>query len=183
MTRPSLTPQALQELMTSRIAEYPDFPEPGVLFRDITPLLADPVAFHAIISHWCSILPERIDYIVGLEARGFVMGTPLAYELGAGFIPARKAGKLPGTPRQISYSLEYGSATVEIAENAIPAGSRVLVVDDLLATGGTAAAAIELVRQFDVELLGASFLVELQGLDGRSKLPEVPVTTVWSIPN
>jgi adenine phosphoribosyltransferase len=124
-----------------------------------------------------------VDYVVGIEARGFVLGAPLAYSIGAGFVPARKAGKLPGSPRSITYQLEYGSATVEIAQGALPAGSRVLVVDDLLATGGTAAAAAELIGSFDVELLGVSFLVELEGLGGRDRIKDLPVTTVWQIRN
>ncbi|MCS6712726.1 adenine phosphoribosyltransferase [Brachybacterium sp. EF45031] len=173
----------LAELMRTHIAEYPDFPQPGVLFRDITPLLRDADALHAIIRHWASLLPADVEYIVGTEARGFVLGAPLAYELGAGFVPARKAGKLPGNPRRLSYDLEYGSATVEMAEGALPAGARTVVVDDLLATGGTAAATIALVREFGAELLGASFLIELEALGGRRQLPEVNVTVVWPIPD
>jgi adenine phosphoribosyltransferase len=179
-----LEPEQVRELMASHIDTYQDFPEPGVLFRDITPLLRDPESFRAVIGHWSAILPERVDLVVGVEARGFVLGAPLAYEMGAGFIPARKAGKLPGTPRSISYDLEYGSAQIEIAVDALPRGARVVVVDDLLATGGTAAATIELVRRFDVELLGVSFLLELEGLGGRDRLPaDVPVVTVESVPN
>lgn len=177
------SPARIQAIMASHIAEFPDFPEPGILFRDITPLLRDPEALRAVIAYWCSILPPDIEYVVGTEARGFVLGAPLAYELGAGFVPVRKAGKLPGHPRSVSYDLEYGSASVEIAEGALPAGARTLVLDDLLATGGTAAATVELVRAFDVELLGASFLIELEGLGGRDRLQGVPITTIWSIPN
>lgn len=183
MTQPLPSTERIRSILDSHIALYWDFPEPGVLFRDITPLLRDPEALRTVIQYWISILPEDIEYIVGTEARGFVLGAPLAYELGAGFIPVRKAGKLPGTPASLSYELEYGSAVVQIPQDSLPAGARTLVVDDLLATGGTAAATIELTRQFGVELLGASFLIELEGLDGRSKLPDVPLTTVWSIPN
>ncbi|MBK0329827.1 adenine phosphoribosyltransferase [Brachybacterium sp. MASK1Z-5] len=179
-----LDPEQVRELMASHIDTYQDFPEPGVLFRDITPLLRDPESFHAVIGHWSAILPEQVDLVVGVEARGFVLGAPLAYEMGAGFVPARKAGKLPGAPRSISYDLEYGSAQIEIAVDALPRGARVMVVDDLLATGGTAAATIELVRRFDVELLGVSFLLELEGLGGRDRLPaDVPVVTVESVQN
>lgn len=170
-------------LLGSHIQEYPDFPEPGVLFRDITPLLRDAEALRTVIRYWVSMLPEDIEYIVGTEARGFVLGAPLAYEIGAGFVPVRKAGKLPGTPASLRYDLEYGSAEVQIQQGALPEGARTLVVDDLLATGGTAAATVELARTFGVELLGASFLIELEGLQGRDRLPDVPVTTVWSIPN
>ncbi|GAA1289973.1 adenine phosphoribosyltransferase [Brachybacterium alimentarium] len=175
--------EEIRALRTSHIAEYPDFPVPGVLFRDITPLLRDHAALRAVIRHWISLLPGDIEYVVGTEARGFVLGAPLAYELGAGFIPVRKAGKLPGTPASVSYDLEYGSAVVEIAEGSLPAGARTLVIDDLLATGGTAAATVELVRQFDVDLVGASFLIELEGLGGRDKLPDIPLSVVWSFPN
>ena len=175
--------QQVVDLLGTHIAEYPDFPEPGVLFRDITPLLRDAKALRTVIEYWVGMLPENIEYIVGTEARGFVLGAPLAYELGAGFVPVRKAGKLPGAPASLRYDLEYGSAEVQIQKDALPAGARTLVVDDLLATGGTAAATVELTRTFGVELLGASFLIELEGLQGRERLPDVPITTVWSIPN
>lgn len=176
-------PERIHELMASRIAEFPDFPEQGVLFRDITPLLADGPAMREVIAYWCSLLPDDVDVIVGTEARGFVLGAPLAYELGVGFVPVRKAGKLPGFPRSVTYSLEYGTATVEIAQGAITAGQRVVIVDDLLATGGTAVATAELVRDFDADLLGASFLIELEGLGGRDRLGDLPVSALWSIPN
>ncbi|GLI31633.1 MULTISPECIES: adenine phosphoribosyltransferase [Brachybacterium] len=177
------TAAEIETLRSTHIAEYPDFPTPGVLFRDITPLLRDANALRRIIRYWTTLLPEGIEYIVGTEARGFVLGAPLAYELGAGFIPVRKAGKLPGRPAGLKYELEYGSAEIQIPENSLPAGARTLVLDDLLATGGTAAATVELTRRFDVELLGASFLIELEGLGGRDLLPDVPLTTVWSIPD
>lgn len=176
-------PARLHELMSSHIAEFPDFPEVGVLFRDITPLLRDADALREVIAYWTTILPEDIEYVVGTEARGFVLGAPLAYEIGAGFVPVRKAGKLPGFPRSVSYSLEYGTATVEMAEGSLPAGARTVIIDDLLATGGTAAATAELVRGFDAELLCASFLIELEGLGGRAKLGDLPVSAVWSVPN
>lgn len=185
LTDPAAAPSATEiaSLMATHIAEFPDFPEPGVLFRDITPLLADGAAMRAVIAHWCSILPPDVDVVVGTEARGFVLGAPLAYELGIGFVPVRKAGKLPGFPRSVSYSLEYGTATVEIARGAIEVGQRVIIIDDLLATGGTAAATAELVRDFDAELLGASFLIELEGLGGRERLGDLPVSALWSVPN
>jgi adenine phosphoribosyltransferase len=174
-------PAPIDALLRTHIAEYPGFPTPGVLFRDITPLLRDAAALRTVIQHWKTLIPEGIEYIVGTEARGFVLGAPLAYEIGAGFIPVRKAGKLPGNPAALSYDLEYGSARIEIPENSLPAGARTLVVDDLLATGGTAAATLELVRRFDVEVLGATFLIELAGLAGRDQLPGVPLTAVWTI--
>jgi len=178
---PPHPPEEIQGLLSSHIAEYPDFPQPGVLFRDITPLLRDARALRRVIEHWATIIPEQVDVIVGTEARGFVLGAPLAYEIGAGFVPVRKAGKLPGTPRSRTYDLEYGTATVEIAEGALEAGVRTLVVDDLLATGGTAAATVALARELGAEVLGASFLIELSALQGRSRLDGVPVTTVWSL--
>ncbi|PMC75733.1 MULTISPECIES: adenine phosphoribosyltransferase [unclassified Brachybacterium] len=177
------TTAQIEALRASHIAEYPNFPTEGVLFRDITPLLRDARALRTVLHHWISLLPPDVEYIVGTEARGFVLGAPLAYELGAGFIPVRKAGKLPGNPASLTYDLEYGSAEIQIPENSLPAGARTLVVDDLLATGGTAAATIELTRSFGVDLLGASFLIELEGLGGREKLPDVDITTVWSFPN
>lgn len=180
---PLATLEQVEEIRRTHIAEYPDFPTPGVLFRDITPLLRDARALRMVIQHWISTLPEGIEYVVGTEARGFVLGAPLAYEIGAGFIPVRKAGKLPGNPATLSYDLEYGSATVQIPEDSLPAGARTLVVDDLLATGGTAAATVSLVRQFDVELMGATFLLELEGLRGRDLLTDLPVSAVWTIPN
>ena len=181
MTEPQPIPARIQELRRTHIGEYPDFPTPGVLFRDITPLLRDAAALREVIRYWITLLPEGIEYVVGTEARGFVLGAPLAYELGAGFIPVRKAGKLPGRPAGLKYDLEYGSAEIQIPEDSLPAGARTLVVDDLLATGGTAAATIELARRFDVELLGASFLLELESLGGRERLPGVPLSVVWSI--
>lgn len=183
MNETEIFPQDVVDLVESHVREVHDFPAPGVLFRDITPLLRDAAALRAVIRYWTTLLPEGIEYIVGTEARGFVLGAPLAYELGAGFVPVRKAGKLPGNPASLRYDLEYGSAEVQIQQGALPEGARTLVVDDLLATGGTAAATVQLTRTFGVELLGASFLIELEGLQGRDRLPDVPITTVWSIPN
>lgn len=185
MTTLSSTPTAedIAALEKSHIALYPDFPQKGVLFRDITPLLRDPKAMSDVITFWASQLPADIDLIVGTEARGFVLGAPLAYEMGLGFVPVRKAGKLPGKPTAIEYSLEYGTATIEIAEGAIAPGTRVVVLDDLLATGGTAKATVELVESLGAEVVAASFLIELEGLGGRDKLGSLPIHTVWSIPN
>lgn len=183
MSAPEPTVEQIRALLDTHIAEYPDFPAPGVLFRDITPLLRDAAAMRSVIRYWTTLIPEDVEYVVGTEARGFVLGAPLAYEIGAGFIPVRKAGKLPGSPASLRYDLEYGSAEIQIPENSLPAGARTLIVDDLLATGGTAAATVELTRRFDAEVLGASFLIELEGLGGRDQLPEVPLSTVWSIAN
>lgn len=180
-TGPGSAATEVDSLLRSHISEHPDFPIPGVLFRDITPLLRDPAALRTVIRHWATLIPEDVDCIVGTEARGFVLGAPLAYEIGAGFVPARKAGKLPGDPAGLTYDLEYGSARIEIPQDSFPAGARVLMVDDLLATGGTAAATLELTRRFDVEVLGASFLLELVGLGGRDRLPGTEISTVWRI--
>lgn len=176
-------PQEIAAIQASHIALFPDFPEPGVLFRDITPLLRDPIAMRKVIEYWAASLPTDIDLIVGTEARGFVLGAPLAYHLGKGFVPVRKKGKLPGKPVSLEYSLEYGTATIEIAQDAIKPGSRVLVLDDLLATGGTAAATIKLVESSQATVVAASFLIELIGLGGREKLGDTPIHTVWSIDN
>lgn len=183
MTSPATPPVDLDGIRERFIAEYPDFPKPGILFRDITPLLGNGPAFRAVIDHWASMLPEGIDHIVGTEARGFVFGAPLAHALGAGFVPVRKAGKLPGFPRSVTYHLEYGTATVEMAERSLQPGDRVVLVDDLLATGGTAVASAELIRSFEAELVAASFLIELEGLGGREALGSLPVTALWSFPN
>ncbi len=176
-------PPEIAELERTHIGLYQDFPQPGVLFRDITPLLRDPKAMKTVIKYWASTVPDEIDLIVGTEARGFVFGAPLAYEMDRGFVPVRKAGKLPGKPTSLTYDLEYGNATIEIAENAVPKGARVLVLDDLLATGGTAAATIQLVESLGAEVVAASFLIELLGLGGRDKLGDTPVHAVWSIEN
>ena len=171
----------IDALLHSHISEHPDFPIPGVLFRDITPLLRDAAALRTVIRHWSTLIPEDVDVIIGTEARGFVLGAPLAYEIGAGFVPVRKAGKLPGEPAGLTYDLEYGSARIEIPQDSFPAGALVLMVDDLLATGGTAAATLELARRFDVDVLGATFLIELVGLGGRDRLPGTEITTIWRI--
>lgn len=175
--------EQIDDILTHRIGLYPDFPAPGVLFRDITPLLADADAFGAVIRYWASLLPDNVETIVGTEARGFMFGAPLALAVGAGFVPVRKAGKLPGDPRALEYDLEYGSAVIEIPEGGLAPGSRTVVVDDLLATGGTAAATLRLVGDAGAEVLGASFLIELEGLGGRDALGGIPLTTVWSVPN
>lgn len=163
------------------VRDVPDFPHPGVLFRDITPLLRDGATFRAAVEHWAGRLPSGADYIVGAEARGFIFGASLALELGIGFVPARKAGKLPPATRSVAYDLEYGSAALEIAEHSIAPGDRVIVIDDLLATGGTARAVSDLVRGAGAEVLALSFLIELTELDGRRRLSDLPLHTVLSL--
>ncbi len=158
------------------IREVPDFPKPGILFYDITTLLKDPRAFTSIAEQLTAYYKgHRIQKVVGIESRGFIYGGTLAHRLNAGFVPVRKPGKLPADCFEVKYSLEYGSNSLAIHRDAIAQGERVLIVDDLLATGGTAAATITLVRQLGGEVVGLDFLVELQGLQGRDKLAGYPV--------
>jgi len=174
---------ALAESLLARIVDVPDFPSPGIVFKDISPLLADRAAFaDAVDAMACEHLEQRIDKVVGIEARGFVLAAPLAYRLGAGFVPVRKPGKLPGRTHETSYALEYGTNVLQVHCDALAPGDRVLVVDDVLATGGTAAAAAHLVQACGAELLGFSLLLELGFLNGRAALararPGLPVTSL-----
>ena len=156
----------------------PDFPKPGILFYDITTLLREPAAFAEVIDRMAdAVAGERIDLVVGMESRGFIFAAPLAYKLGAGFVPVRKLGKLPAETIEVEYDLEYGTATLEIHRDAITAGQRVLIVDDLLATGGTVLGTIELVRRLGGEIAGLSFMVELTALGGRDRLGEFIIHT------
>ena len=162
--------------MRSRIRDIPDFPKPGILFRDITPLLADGRSFHQTIDYLGErYLDKRIDVVVGVEARGFVMGAALAYKLLAGNVLIRKRGKLPYKTHRATYALEYGSDTLEIHQDAIRAGQRVLIADDLLATGGTISAAVDLVKQLGGEIVELAFLIELTALKGRERLAGYPI--------
>lgn len=161
------------------IREIPDFPKPGVLFRDITTLLANPEA----LRHTIDLLEKQCgelkpDYVAGIESRGFMFGMPLAYQMNIGFAPVRKPGKLPAATHTAEYELEYGSDRLELHQDAFAPGSRVLVIDDLIATGGTAAATAELVAKTGCELVGFGFVVELAILNGRQKLPEVPIVSL-----
>jgi len=156
-----------------RIRDIPDFPKPGILFRDITPLLSDGKAFRQAIDHLGGrYLDRKIDVVVGVEARGFIMGAALAYKLGAGNILIRKSGKLPYKTHRTTYALEYGTDSLEIHQDAFKPGQRVLIADDLLATGGTISAAVDLVRQLGGEIIELAFLIELTALKGREKLKE-----------
>ncbi len=158
------------------IREIPDYPKPGILFYDITTLLKDKQGFHAVIDRLCAhYAGHKIDLVVGIEARGFIFAPALAYRLGAGFIPVRKPKKLPAKTTQVSYGLEYGTDTLEIHEDAVQKGQNVLLCDDLLATGGTAAAAVQLIRSLGGKVDGAAFAVELSFLRGREKLPGLDV--------
>jgi adenine phosphoribosyltransferase len=158
------------------IREIPDYPKPGILFYDLTTLLKDPAGFHSLVDNLCAHYNgTKVDVVAGMEARGFIFAPALAYRLNAGFVPIRKPKKLPGKVASVSYQLEYGTDSMEIHEDAIQPGQRVLVCDDLLATGGTAAAAVKLVEQLGGKVAGAAFAVELSFLNGRAKLPGVDV--------
>lgn len=152
------------------IRDVPDFPKPGVVFKDITPLLASPAAFAAVIDELVDRAPDRIDVVVGMEARGFIFGAPVALRLGTGFVPIRKAGKLPGETVEETYELEYGVETLTVHSDAIVPGARVLIVDDILATGGTVAATAGLIRKLGAELVAVMVVLELDFLDGRQKI-------------
>ncbi|MEB3267425.1 MAG: adenine phosphoribosyltransferase [Leptolyngbya sp.] len=163
----------------SLIRDIPDFPKPGILFRDITTLLANGEALrHTIdlLAAQCADLDA--DYIAGIESRGFMFGMPLSYTLGLGFAPVRKPGKLPAAVHSAEYALEYGSDRVELHQDAFPPGSRVLIIDDLIATGGTAAAAASLVTQTGSTVAGFGFVIELLALEGRKQLPAAPVVSL-----
>jgi adenine phosphoribosyltransferase len=162
--------------LRSLIRDVPDFPKPGILFRDVTPLLADARALRATVRALAE--PFRglgVEKVMGIESRGFVLGTPVALELGTGFALVRKAGKLPWRTRSVTYDLEYGTDTVEMHEDALRPGERVLIVDDLVATGGTAAAAVQLARDCGATIVGCAFLIELSALDGRRRLDVEPI--------
>ena len=160
------------------IRAIPDFPIPGILFRDITPLLKDKQGFREAIDLFVDRFKDsKIDYVVGIEARGYLLGAPLAYAIGAGFIPVRKPGKLPYDKLVETYSLEYGTNSLEIHSDALGHGERVVVVDDLLATGGTAAATVRLLERLGAKVEAVAFLIELQALKGREALSGVDVVS------
>jgi len=161
------------------IRDIPDFPKPGILFRDITPLLQDPAGLSLAVEFLTQPFRDKhIDVVVGAESRGFIFGTAVARNLSAGFVPVRKPGKLPAAKRSVTYDLEYGTDTLEIHADAIRPGQRVLMVDDLLATGGTMQACCELVEQLGGTIIAVAFLIELSGLDGRSRLTRWDVHSV-----
>ena len=161
------------EQVRDKIRNIPNFPKEGILFRDITTALKDKVALKQMVDYLAEqFKTEKIDYIVGLESRGFIFGMPRAYLFDAGFIPIRKPNKLPGETLSESYQLEYGTDTFEIHADALTKGDRVLIVDDLLATGGTAAAACNLVKKTGAEIVGCAFVIELDDLHGRAKMPK-----------
>ncbi len=165
--------------LRAKIRDIPDFPKPGILFKDITTLLKDGPAFKtAIDALLARVRDKRVDVVVGMESRGFIFGAPIAYELGVGFVPVRKLGKLPADVVSVEYELEYGSATLEMHQDAIAPGMRVLIVDDLLATGGTVAGTIELVKQLKGEIVALAFLIELVALRGRERLSGYEIVTL-----
>ena len=173
------------QFIASLIRTTPDFPKKGILFRDFTPIMTNARALQLMLKALERTLPvpaDQIDLIAGLEARGFLMGPALAAHLGKGFVPVRKAGKLPPETLKQSYDLEYGSATIEIETSAVENGQRVLIVDDLIATGGTAHAAAKLIEQAGGKVAGFSFVMELQGLDGRAALGDFPITALTKMP-
>jgi adenine phosphoribosyltransferase len=165
--------------ITAAIRNVPDFPKPGIQFKDITPVLANPRLFAASIDHLLTgLTPGSVECVVGIDARGFIFAAAAALRLGAGFVPVRKRGKLPFTTHEQSYDLEYGSNTVAIHTDAFQPGSRVLLLDDLLATGGTAAAAASLIQRAGGTLVQAGFLIELAFLEGRKRLAGFPVRSL-----
>lgn len=169
----------MPDSLRAAIRDVVDFPKPGIVFKDITPILADRDLFRKSISLLCETAGgARIDKVVGIDARGFIFASAVADRLGVGFVPVRKKGKLPWKTRQTSYALEYGEAIVELHEDAVKPGESILLVDDLLATGGTAAAAVKLLEEFGAVLVGISFLIELSFLGGRAKLGSHPVHSI-----
>jgi len=163
------------------IRSIPNWPKKGILFRDITPLLADPKAFSAAVDALCAGFTEAgVEYVAAVEARGFIFGAAVAKNLGVGFVPIRKRGKLPFKTESVSYDLEYGTDTLEVHSDAIVKGAKVLMVDDLLATGGTMAAACELIEKIEGQVVGIAFLIELRELSGRKKLSRYKINTVIS---
>jgi len=169
----------LAEDVAEVIRDIPDFPEPGIIFKDITPVLAQPSLMRRINDHFLAHYAEAgVDVVVGMESRGFLFGVPLAMSLDRAFVPARKPGKLPYESVGVDYALEYGKNRLEMHVDAVKAGQKVLVIDDLLATGGTAAATCELVRSLGGEVVGCAFVVELGFLEGRARLGDVPVESL-----
>ncbi|WP_203566403.1 adenine phosphoribosyltransferase [Aestuariimicrobium ganziense] len=169
------------ELIASLIRDVPDFPKPGVVFKDITPLLASPQGFDEAVTALIESISGEVDVVVGMEARGFIFAAPVALRLGAGFVPVRKPGKLPGDVFEESFDLEYGAETLTVHRDAVPRGSRVLVIDDVLATGGTIGATAGLLKKLGAELVQVSVLVELGFLGGRARLEREGIDSFASV--
>ena len=177
---------ALSHLIESLVRDVPDFPKQGVTFKDITPLLDDHAAFRAVVNALADTGRDssgntEVDKVVGMEARGFILAAPVALSLGVGFVPVRKPGKLPSTTRAVSYELEYGEETLEMHVDALAPGERVLVIDDVLATGGTALATASLVEQSDAVVHGLAVMLELSFLAGREAVGELPLTVLHTV--
>jgi adenine phosphoribosyltransferase len=170
----------LTRLITTLVRDVPDYPQAGVVFKDITPLLADGQAFSAVVDALAALYGP-VDKVAGIEARGFILAAPVACRLGAGFVPIRKKGKLPGVTFAQDYDLEYGTATIEVLTDAFSPSDRVLVIDDVLATGGTARATADLVRRTGAQVTGLAVLLELSFLNGRAKLPDLPVSALLTV--
>ncbi len=170
----------IARVITSHIRDVPDYPQPGVLFKDITPLLAEPKAFAAVVDALADAFGP-VDKVAGIEARGFILAAPVAYQTGSGFVPVRKKGKLPSATFAQEYQLEYGTATLEVHQDAFEPGDRVLIVDDVLATGGTACATATLVRQAGAEVAGIAVLMELSFLNGRAALSGLDVRALLTV--
>ena len=169
--------QGAAAALAALVRDVPDFPQTGILFRDITPLLGNGEALRLAVDALAHVYPD-VDTVVGIESRGFILGAPVAYALGVGMVPVRKLGRLPRATERADYALEYGTNTVEVHVDAFAPGQRVLVVDDVLATGGTAAATAELVERLGAEVAGIAVLIELTGLGGRERLARYPVTSL-----
>ena len=169
----------MKEMLKAAIRDVQDFPKPDIVFKDITPILSDPKLLQYSIELLVQTAEgQKIDKVVGIDARGFIFGAPAAIELGAGFVPIRKQGKLPWKTHALSYTLEYGENTVEIHQDAIKPGEKVLLIDDLLATGGTASAAVELLNKLGADIVSASFLIELEALNGRQNVETENLTSI-----
>lgn len=173
--------QSVAEVVAAKLRDIPDFPQPGVVFKDYTPLIADGAALAAVVRDIAERYRGAIDVVVGIEARGFILGAAVAYELGLGMVPVRKAGKLPGETILESYTLEYGTAEIEVHSDAFLPGQRVLVIDDVLATGGTAAATCQLVERAGAVVVGVDVVLELEFLHGRERLGDRPVHAILSV--
>ena len=170
----------LTKLISTLVRDIPDYPQRGVVFKDITPLLADGQAFSAVVDALAAVYGP-VDKVAGIEARGFILAAPVACRLGAGFVPIRKKGKLPGVTFAQDYDLEYGTATIEVLTDAFSPDDRVLVIDDVLATGGTARATVDLVHRTGAQVAGLAVLLELSFLNGRAKLPDLPVSALLTV--
>ncbi len=169
------------DMLRAAVRDIPEFPKPGIIFKDITPILGDGELFQASISLLAETAGSMpIDKVVGIDARGFIFAAAVADRLKAGFVPIRKKGKLPWKTHEASYTLEYGEAVVEIHQDAVKPGEKILLVDDLLATGGTAAAAVQLLDRLEAEIVSVSFLIELSFLEGRAKLGEHSISSILS---